>query len=105
MAKESENLLKARSLLKTWDMSQREEREMTLRQEAFLNLENLSEVISTGFAALAPSDPGDPSTISKERKERLADDLSSMSRIYLRWVDIFLSNTEKLLNTRSKNEN
>jgi hypothetical protein len=99
VAKESENLLKARSLLKTWDMSQREEREMTLRQEAFLNLENLSEVISTGFAALAPSDP---SIISKERKERLADDLSNMSRTYLRWVDIFLSNTEKLLNTRSK---
>lgn len=99
--KESENLIRSRNLLKSFDSSLKREHLDSIRSQALSALENITEVVNLSLSILSGREET-PCTLSQKDQELLVSETIPMMRILTKYSDSFLKNSEITLNEKAK---
>ena len=100
--KESENLIRSRNLLKSFDDSRKREHLDGIRSQALAALENITEVVSLSLSILGGGEEGNPCTLSQRDQELLVSETLPMMKLLTKYSDSFLKNSEITLNEKAK---
>jgi hypothetical protein len=100
--KESENLIRSRNILKSFEDSSKKEILDNVRSQALSALENITEVVSLSLSILGGNEDGTPCTLSQKDQELLVSEILPMMKLLTKYSDSFLKNSEITLNEKAK---